>query len=108
MQAMKHRPGTAPSLLVACLLVMGVCVSAAAFPPSETGSAARTVRNFDRVELTLRGELFLTQGGSESLTIEASASDLALITTVVRGTTLQIGQVSPGPAPAGPSPTGSP
>ena len=60
------------------------------------------MRGFDRVELATRGELIQTQGDGESLQIEASPSDLALITTVVRGTTLQIAQVNPGPAPRGP------
>jgi hypothetical protein len=91
----------ARSLLVGFLLA-GVCVSAAAFPPAETGSSVRDVHGFDRIDLTIRGELILTQGDAESLQIEASASDLALIATVVRGTTLQIAQVSPGPGPRGP------
>jgi hypothetical protein len=76
--------------------------SAAAWPAAETGSSVREVKNFDRLDLTIRGELVLTQGDKESLTIEASASDLAQITTVVRGATLQIAQVNPGPGPRGP------
>ena len=98
---MKYHLFGARSWFAACLLV-AVCGTAAAFPPAETGSAVRTVRDFDRVELAIRGELILTQGDTESLQIEASTADLALITTVVRGTTLQIGQVNPGPGPRGP------
>jgi hypothetical protein len=101
MPAMKCRSKNAPTWLVACLLA-AVCVSATAFPPSETGSSVRDVHGFDRVELTIRGELILTQGDTESLVIEASAADLALIATTVRGTTLQIAQVNPGPGPRGP------
>ena len=98
---MKRPSRNSAAGLAACLLA-GVCVSAAAFPLSETGSSVRDVRGFDRVDLTIHGELILTQGDTESLEIEASPSDLALITTAVRGTTLHIGQVSPGPGPRGP------
>jgi hypothetical protein len=101
MPAMKYPMRNVSRWLIACLLG-AVCVSAAAFPPAETGSTVRTVRGFDRVELATRGELILTQGDGESLQIEASPSDLALITTVVRGTTLQIAAVNPGPGPRGP------
>jgi hypothetical protein len=98
---MKCPSRNASPWLVAGLLV-AVCAAAAAFPSAETGSAVRTVHDFDRVELTISGELILTQGDDESLRIEAAPSDLALITTVVRGSTLQIGQVTPGPGPRGP------
>jgi hypothetical protein len=89
-------------VLLASLLSAAAAVSAAAWPTAETGSAVREVKGFDRVELAIRGELVLTQGDRESLTIEASASDLAQITTAVRGTTLQIAHASPGPGPRGP------
>jgi hypothetical protein len=98
---MKYPSRNTSPWLIAGLLV-AVCTAAAAFPPAETGNEVRTVRDFDRVELSTRGELILTQGDSESLRIEASQSDLALITTAVRGTTLQIAQVYSGPGPRGP------
>jgi hypothetical protein len=75
---------------------------AAAFPAAETGSSVREVRGFDRVELSTRGALVLTQGGTESLEIDASAADLAQIATEVSGGTLRISQVNPGPGPRGP------
>jgi hypothetical protein len=62
----------------------------------------REVQGFDSVELTIGGELILVQGDRESLEIEASPADLARITTAVRGGTLVIAQVNPGPGPRGP------
>ena len=99
---MKYPSRNLSFFLLAALLAAGFCVPAAASPSAETGTAVRDVKDFDRVELAIRGELVLTQGDTESLTIEASASDLAEITTVVRGGTLQIAQVNPGPGPRGP------
>jgi hypothetical protein len=88
--------------LIASLLAALACVSAAAFPVVETGTSMRNVRGFDRVELSIPGELVLTQGDTESLEIEASDTDLARITTSVVGGTLRIAQVNPGLGPRGP------
>lgn len=68
----------------------------------ETGGTVRDVRGFDHVELSIPGELILTQGDAESLEIEASAADLARITTGLFGGVLRIAQVNPGPGPRGP------
>jgi hypothetical protein len=90
------------SLLAALLLGSLSCAAAWGLPAAETGSSVRDVRGFEAVELTIGGELILTQGDRESLEIEASPSDLARITTAVRGGTLIIAQVNPGPGPRGP------
>ena len=51
----------------------------------------REVSDFDRVELIGVGELTLTQGGSESLTIEAEDNVMPQIKSEVRNDTLVIG-----------------
>lgn len=51
----------------------------------------REVSDFDRVELASDGELMLTQGGSESLIIEAEDNVMSYITSEVRGGTLVLG-----------------
>jgi hypothetical protein len=102
MGPMRCRPSVRSAWLVAGLFAAAVCTPVAAFPPAETGSSVRDVQNFDRVALSIRGELILTQGERESLTIEASAADLEVIATEVRGGTLQIGQAGSGPGPRGP------
>lgn len=52
---------------------------------------SREVSGFDRVELALEGELTLTQGGTESLTIEAEDNVMPKITSEVKNGTLVIG-----------------
>jgi len=102
MDVMDHRSCPLPSWLLAVLLAAAVGIPAVAFPSAEIGSAVRDVKSFDRVELAMRGELVLTQGDTEALQIEASAEDLALISTVVRAGTLRIEQANPGSGPRGP------
>ena len=90
-------------LLLAGCVSIAFTVPAAATPVLEGGGAVRDVRGFDRVEVSVPGELILTQGSTESLEIAASAADLARISTVVRGGTLYIGQVRQDDSPRGPA-----
>ena len=48
------------------------------------------VSNFDRIDFSTIGELTITQGDRESLTIEAESNVMSRITTSVRGGTLYI------------------
>lgn len=88
--------------LASLLLVMALAAPAYAFPVGESGTAVRDVRGFDKVELSVPGKLIVTQGATESLEIEASAADLARISTVVTMGTLRIAQVRPNDSPQGP------
>jgi hypothetical protein len=54
----------------------------------------RTVSDFDQVSFGGLGELTITQGDGESLTIEAESNVMRRITTEVRGRTLHIGMRS--------------
>jgi len=88
-------------LIVACLLAAGIAVPALAIPIAESGGSVRSVRDFDKVEISIQGEVILTQGATESLEIVASADDLARISTVVSMGTLRIRSVRPDDSPRG-------
>ena len=55
---------------------------------------SREVRNFDRVSLTGSGDVILTQGDRESLTIETDRNVMRYITSEVRDSTLTLGTKS--------------
>ena len=54
-------------------------------------SESRQVSGFEKLDLALDGEVILTQGEAEMLTIEAQENLLRYIVTEVRGGTLWIG-----------------
>ncbi|MFH1863229.1 MAG: head GIN domain-containing protein [bacterium] len=56
----------------------------------ETTTETRAVKNFNRVTFACTGELFITQGNEESLSIEADSEILSLISTEVRNGALII------------------
>jgi hypothetical protein len=89
-------------LLLCVLLVAVIAAPAFAMPPAESGGAVRDVRDFDKVEIGIQGEVILTQGATESLEILASTADLARISTVVSMGTLRISAVGPDEFPRGP------
>ncbi len=93
-----HR--SAVRLVLACLLAAGIAIPALARPVGELG-AVRDVRGFDKVEISIGGEVVLTQGATESLEIVASSDDLARISTVVSMGTLRITSVRPNDSPRG-------
>ena len=72
------------SLLTACGLI-GVRGS------GNVISESRSVSNFSRVSLSGSGELIITQGGGESLTIEADDNLMQYLESEVRGDTLHLG-----------------
>jgi len=95
-----HRATVA--LISALLSAAALALPLAALPVTDSGTSVRDVRGFDKVELSAAGRLVLVQGSTESLEIEASAEDLARISTSVSLGTLRIGQVRPGDSPRGP------
>jgi hypothetical protein len=52
---------------------------------------SRSVSNFDHVDLSGSGEVYITQSGEESLTVETDDNVMEYITTEVRGGTLYLG-----------------
>jgi hypothetical protein len=54
----------------------------------------RQVTNFDRIALEGSGDVIVTQGGSESLTVETDDNVMEYVKTEVEGGTLTIGLVS--------------
>jgi hypothetical protein len=99
-QNMKHRLFIISTLVVGMLFVMGCGIN---FGNIQFGdvqvvrgsgiviSESRDVSGFDRVQLDGLGELTITQGNTETLTIEAEDNILPRITTEVRNGTLVIG-----------------
>jgi len=92
---------TAVRLAFVCLLAAGIALPSLALPVAESSGSVRSVRDFDKVEISIQGEVILTQGATESLEIVASADDLARISTAVSMGTLRIGSVRPDDAPRG-------
>jgi hypothetical protein len=92
---------TAARLGLACLLAAGIALPALARPIAESAGSVRSVRDFDKVEISIQGEVILTQGAAETLEIVASAADLARISTAVSMGTLRIGSVRPDDSPRG-------
>jgi hypothetical protein len=91
-----------PCALLAFCFAIALALPAEAQPAVEGGGAVRDVRGFDTVEISIVGEVILTQGSTESLEITATADDLARISTVVRQGTLYISRMWPDDNPRGP------
>jgi hypothetical protein len=77
------------------VLALGAC-SAGIFGPAVSGSGhvtseSRQVAGFDRVDLSGSGELTITQGATESLTVEADDNIRPVLTSEVSGRTLTLG-----------------
>ena len=80
-------------ILLAIALVV-LLASSCTVGSREVVTDTRNVRDFDRVVFEGLGELTITQGVSESLTIEAESNVMGRITTEVKGGTLRIGMRS--------------
>jgi len=85
-----------PWILVSGGLLVALTMGACAGPGLTQGSGhvrseSRTVQGFDQVVLTGSGELTITQGGAESLTIEAEDNILPLLRSDVSGGRLTLG-----------------
>lgn len=77
--------------LAALLTVASIFVAAR---PDQDGGAVRSVQDFREVSFSGVGDLYITQGSEESLTIDASPRMLRRIRAEVRGDTLYIGDRS--------------
>jgi hypothetical protein len=78
-------------LLGAVALLLGACICPGTWGSGNVVSETRDVSGFDRVLLWDSGELNITQGAAESLTVEAEDNVIGRVTTDVRGDTLEIG-----------------
>ena len=74
-------------VVVGCILLL---LSSCAVGSRRVVTSSRDVRDFDAVAFEGLGELSVTQGDSESLTIEAESNVISRITTEVRSGTLYI------------------
>lgn len=83
---------TLPFLTRGLLLASGVAAltCAVAVAGAETGRERREVAGFDQVVLRTVGDLYLEQGDSEALIVEAEPSVLPKVTAVVKGGALYI------------------
>ena len=75
-------------LIVMCVALL---VTSCGLGSGRVVTSERSVSGFDAVVLEGLGELTITQGDEESLTIEAESNVMRRITTEVRGRTLYIG-----------------
>jgi hypothetical protein len=73
-----------------CICIMALLISSCTVGSRRVITEEREVSGFDRIDFSTVGELTITQGASESLTIEAESNVMRRITTEVRGGTLHI------------------
>ena len=81
-------------LLVVGLLTMAVLLLSACTMVRGSGNLiteTRDVSNFERVDLSGSGDVIITQGEEESLTVETDNNLMQHVTTNVRGRTLHLG-----------------
>ena len=93
---MSHKPLLTLLLLTACLSVACEDITGAMYAERIQGSGKivsepRNVGGFSEVALRGSGELMISQGNTESLTVEADDNILPRIATVVEGNKLSIG-----------------
>lgn len=73
-----------------CIGLMALLVSSCTVGSRRVVTEDREVSGFDRVDFSTVGELTITQGERESLTIEAESNVMRRIRTEVRGGTLHV------------------
>ena len=76
------------------VLLLGACICPATRGSGKITTQSRDVSGFDQVSLGGSGELTITQGDEESLTIEAEDNLMNTIKTEVKGDTLYVSQSS--------------
>jgi hypothetical protein len=76
---------------IALVLMLCACSLGAVRGSGKLITESRTVRDFDRVSLSGSGEVILTQGDGESLTVETDGNVMQYVTSEVRGGTLTLG-----------------
>ena len=87
-----RRPLRAAALAASCIALFG----ASTLPwPAQAATESRQVANFDEVVVAIPGDIAITQGPRETLTLDAEPVVLRKITTEVRGRRLLIG-LTPG------------
>ena len=84
------------ALLVAAILTVSACnVGVRVIQGSgDVITEDRQVTNFDRIALEGSGEVIITQGGSESLTVETDDNVMEYVKSEVEGGTLTLGLVT--------------
>jgi hypothetical protein len=80
-----------PVIWIALALLLSACSFGIVRGSGRLATESREVRNFDRVSLTGSGEVALTQGDEESLTIEADRNVMQYILSEVKDGTLTLG-----------------
>jgi hypothetical protein len=83
-----------PVLLVAGLLVLSGCLGGGTTTVTGSGhvtSEKRTVSSFKQITFSGVGQLTITQGKTDTLTVKADANLLPYLTSSVSGTTLDLG-----------------
>ena len=80
--------------LALVVLLLGACICPGTRGSGKITTQSRDVSGFDQVSLGGSGELTVTQGDEESLTIEAEDNVMSIIKTEVKGDTLYISQSS--------------
>lgn len=88
-QEMKSKLSTLGFVLILSALIVSGC--GAVRGSGDLVTESRNVSNFDRVDLGGSGEVVITQGGEESLTVETDDNIMQYVTTKVRGGTLHLG-----------------
>lgn len=78
-------------MLLAAILMSTACNVRAIRGSGNLVTESRQVSNFDRIALSGSGEVILTQGGSESLSIEADDNVMKYIEAEVEAGTLKLG-----------------
>jgi hypothetical protein len=86
---MNVRKWTIPALLVILIIVLSAC--RVVVGSGDIVTEDRRVSGFDSVDLSGTGEVIITQGDGESLTIETDDNVMEHITSEVRGGTLYLG-----------------
>jgi hypothetical protein len=82
--------------LIAAILTISACDSRVRVIQGSGNviTETRQVNNFDRIDLSGSGEVIVTQGGSEALTIETDDNVMEYIKAEVEGGTLKLGLVT--------------
>lgn len=78
-------------LLFAAMFTVTACATRIIRGSGNVIIETRQVSNFDRIDLSGSGEVIVTQGGSESLSIETDDNVMKHVKAVVEGGTLKLG-----------------
>jgi hypothetical protein len=82
-------------LVIGCCLFLSACMLNAINGSGKIATEPRTVSGFSTVSLSGSGQVFIEQGGTESLTVTTDDNLLQYIKTEVHGNTLELGFTEP-------------